>query len=382
MPKTLQQTHLPRTSLVRFFLRSALMAIGILMSILVATPPTFAQNSPLELLLKRQGISSTPPRSSVRIDSSKRRIVVSRGRGLFTNLPVYQDVVPVQPRRRFRLAAQEQQSPLDVLLQQRRQSGGQDSPPAQSIFLGQEQQAVIYLDQPSRRRRSPNIISTDVAPSSLGTRGYCVRLCDGFFFPVGDLGTGSDEDAEQLACNSLCPSAETRLYIAPEGTEGVSEAASNGVPYSRLPTAYAYRNKLTKTCSCNGSTAVGLSRIRILADFTLEQGDVVMTKDGLKVLASTRYPHLDKSFVPAVQSRSLSARERDGMRGINTGGRTAQLSSRDKKNLKAKSALMDKLISTDDGPASPANDPQSLVRYLGANPVSAVETAGTEAAVQ
>ncbi len=152
-----------------------------------------------------------------------------------------------------------------------------------------------------------------------------MRTCDGFFFPVGDTGGAQDAAAQQLACNTMCPAAETKLFTAPPGSDGIEEAVSGKVSYARMPNAFLYQTRLDKACTCNGRSPLGLAAFTVKADYTLDQGDVIMTKDGLKVLASNRYPYTEASFLPATRSKRLSARERDGLRGLETGGRTARL---------------------------------------------------------
>jgi hypothetical protein len=288
--------------------------------------------SPLELLQQQQGV-----RFGTRRTSAQRR-GANRGRGIFSGIPGF---------------------------------GGDyfysDDPRPPSSRNQQGIRSIDDLLRRNRRRKNPAIITlgengTADEPSEIGTTSYCVRTCDGFFFPVGSPDDGGDRRAHEMTCNAFCPTTETRLYIAPAGSEGIKEAVSSGQNYSRLPTAFAYRNRLSKDCTCNGKTPFGLVRMPVLKDFTLEQGDVVMTGDGLKVLASQRYPYNDKNFVPATWSKKLSANERDRMVGIENGGRKTRLSEREKRNSAKAKELVGKLL---EGDNPPATDPQSLVRYLG-----------------
>jgi hypothetical protein len=292
----------------------------------------FAQ-SPLELLQQQQGVGSSTRRAS-----SQRRNV-NRGRGIFSGIPGFGSDVFYPDERPNRDAGQRNLRSIDDLLRR------------------------------NKRRKNPSIITLNKddssgEPSEIGTTSYCVRTCDGFFFPVGSPDDGGDKKAHEIACNSFCPSAETRLYIATAGSDGIKEATAGGQSYSRLPTAFAYRNGLSKACTCNGKTPFGLAQMPVMKDFTLEQGDVVMTTDGLKVLASQRYPYKEKNFVPATWSKRLSSKERDGMIGIENGGRKAKLSERDKRNSAKAAELVGKLLNNGD---SETLDPQLLVRYLGPN---------------
>lgn len=82
-------------------------------------------------------------------------------------------------------------------------------------------------------------------------RTLCVRLCDGYYFPVSfsTLPTHFSRDAD--ACQSRC-AAPTELYFHqnPGGSiaEMVSQKTQN--PYKSLSTAFRYRKEYVPGCSC------------------------------------------------------------------------------------------------------------------------------------
>ncbi|MBW8636439.1 DUF2865 domain-containing protein [Hoeflea sp. WL0058] len=92
------------------------------------------------------------------------------------------------------------------------------------------------LDDPSRRYRT-----------------MCVRACDGYYFPISFSSSPAEfgRDAEQ--CARQCPGADVSLYIhsVPEQRSEDMVSANDGSPYVSLPNAFAYRNGLTSSCSCN-----------------------------------------------------------------------------------------------------------------------------------
>ena len=109
-----------------------------------------------------------------------------------------------------------------------------------------------------------------------GGQAYCVRTCDGRYFPV----TASDNASRAASCNSLCPASETKLFYG----SGIDNAtAENGKSYSELPNAFRYRNELVAGCTCNGKDPIGLASVKIEDDPTLRQGDLVAGQDGLLV---------------------------------------------------------------------------------------------------
>jgi hypothetical protein len=112
--------------------------------------------------------------------------------------------------------------------------------------------------------------------SSGGGQAFCVRTCDGRYFPVA----ASDKASRAASCNSFCPASETRVYY---GSSIDDATADNGKSYSELPNAFRYRNELVSGCTCNGKDQIGLAPVKIEDDPTLRKGDVVAGANGLLV---------------------------------------------------------------------------------------------------
>ena len=107
---------------------------------------------------------------------------------------------------------------------------------------------------------------------------FCVRTCDGHYFPVQ---ANAQFTAAQM-CSSFCPASDTRLYTG----SGIDNAVGlDGRPYSELPKAYAYRKQLMNGCTCNGKDAFGVVRLDVKSDPTLQRGDAIATRDGMKVVS-------------------------------------------------------------------------------------------------
>jgi len=133
-----------------------------------------------------------------------------------------------------------------------------------------------------------------------GGQAFCVRTCDGRYFPI----TGSDGQSRAATCNSFCPASETKVVYG--GTID-SAATETGKPYSELPNAFRYRNELVAGCTCNGKDQIGLAAVRIENDPTLRKGDIVASANGLMVAgrgADRRGASLNMSPVsPAMRAR-------------------------------------------------------------------------------
>jgi hypothetical protein len=111
-----------------------------------------------------------------------------------------------------------------------------------------------------------------------GGQAYCVRTCDGRYFPIA----AGDGQSRAASCNSFCPASETKIVY---GSSIDHAATENGKPYSELPNAFRYRNELVAGCTCNGKDQLGLAPVKIEDDPTLRNGDIVAGANGLVVAA-------------------------------------------------------------------------------------------------
>jgi hypothetical protein len=109
-----------------------------------------------------------------------------------------------------------------------------------------------------------------------GGQAFCVRTCDGRYFPIA----ASDNASRAASCNSFCPASETKVVY---GGNIDSAATDNGKPYSALPNAFRYRTEIVAGCTCNGKDSTGLAAVKIEDDPTLRKGDIVAGENGLVV---------------------------------------------------------------------------------------------------
>jgi hypothetical protein len=113
-----------------------------------------------------------------------------------------------------------------------------------------------------------------------GGAAYCVRTCDGRYFPLAV--TGDQSRAE--ACKSFCPASETKVVY---GSNIDNAATETGKSYSDLPNAFKYRTELVAGCTCNGKDPGGLAKVNVENDPTLRKGDLVAGANGLVVANKT-----------------------------------------------------------------------------------------------
>ena len=143
--------------------------------------------------------------------------------------------------------------------------GGRQRAP--SIPLPFASEGGLFVPQGEGRSR---------AGYSGGGQAYCVRSCDGRYFPV----SGSNSQSRAASCNSFCPASETKVVY---GSTIDNAATETGKPYSELPNAFRYRNEMVAGCTCNGKDRIGLAPVKIENDPTLRRGDIVAGEGGLVV---------------------------------------------------------------------------------------------------
>ncbi len=168
-----------------------------------------------------------------------------------------------------------------------------------------------------RRRDRITLISGRLAEAAarrprLKGEAVCVRLCDGYFFPLPVA--ANDGAAEAAACNSLCPDAPTEVYYRNKSDRIEDAVSAKGELYTALPVSLRYRGTSDNTCSCHRD-GVAYAPLR---DTTLRRGDAVMTPAGFMVFqgvegaahAARDFAALGKASLTSSQRGALQALER------------------------------------------------------------------------
>jgi len=145
------------------------------------------------------------------------------------------------------------------------------------------------------------------APPSMSQGGttYCVRLCDGRYFPLSSAVVDSRDGGAKM-CSALCPAAKTAIF---RGGDIDHAYGARGERYADLDQAFVYRNRTVPDCTCNGQDAFGLAHIDPANDPTLRPGDMVATASGLSIFRGTQTARGTAQFTP-IRGETASAEVR------------------------------------------------------------------------
>ncbi|MFG1480572.1 DUF2865 domain-containing protein [Xanthobacter sp. V4C-4] len=153
---------------------------------------------------------------------------------------------------------------------------------------------------------APDVDLNAVAPaprsSGGGSRTVCVRMCDGYFFPLSRGSNSSRFASEDALCKRLCPNADTQLFTL-SGDDIRYASSISGQSYMSTPNALRYRKELVSSCSCR---AAGQSWAQALAGIedqtTLQKGDILVTEEQAREMSQPK----PVDAAPAAKGKSAS----------------------------------------------------------------------------
>lgn len=87
-------------------------------------------------------------------------------------------------------------------------------------------------------------------------RTFCVRTCDGYYFPMSPASSRREFARDQQNCQAACPDAEMQVFYQDEDSDAAAEmiSARTGTAYAELPVAYRYKSvsaPAAEGCSCS-----------------------------------------------------------------------------------------------------------------------------------
>ena len=151
---------------------------------------------------------------------------------------------------------------------------------------------------------------------------FCVRSCDGRYFP---LARGNATPVQ--ICQAFCPASATKVFFG-SSIDGASSAT--GERYADSENAYAYRKALRADCTCNGRNPAGLAPVDLTLDTSLRPGDVIATTDGLVAYSGVKAGDGQTAeFTPIASYPGLTAEVRARLGGMRVAPVRAEMIAND-----------------------------------------------------
>ena len=120
---------------------------------------------------------------------------------------------------------------------------------------------------PDENERNGDDIGRSRTPTG-SYRTLCVRLCDGYYWPISHSAVRGRFSKDAKQCETACPS-RSRLFVQRSGSEDVEGMVDlKGVPYTQLKHALRYRTEYVQDCTCRGNPwdAEAIARHRAYAE--------------------------------------------------------------------------------------------------------------------
>jgi Protein of unknown function (DUF2865) len=172
------------------------------------------------------------------------------------------------------------------------------------LFGGAQQQRQApaqanFFADPFGLNQQPAPPPRPVASSGSGP-AFCVRTCDGRYFPL------ARGNASPVAmCQAFCPASPTRVFY---GSTIDGASSSNGERYAESENAFAFRKALRADCTCNGRDPAGLAPVDLTLDTSLRPGDVIATTTGLVAYSGVKVGvNQTAEFTPVASYPGLTA---------------------------------------------------------------------------
>jgi hypothetical protein len=143
-----------------------------------------------------------------------------------------------------------------------------------------------------------------------GYRTLCVRLCDGYYFPVSAAAAPREFARDEAKCRSGC-SSPAMLFVYKNG-DGAPETMTSldGKPYTSLATAFKHRVSYDASCTCTANpwTEAAAERHRLYAaEAAVSEGDLsaeAMRRDLAFAVAETTRKARARSGADLVPTRA------------------------------------------------------------------------------
>ena len=107
------------------------------------------------------------------------------------------------------------------------------------FFGGPSDRNELERERPAPRER----------PAATTSGTVCVRLCDGYFWPISQSPLSTDLRRAAKQCEQACPG-RSRLFRRSLGQDPADMIDLEGRPYSKLENAFRHQREYVADCKC------------------------------------------------------------------------------------------------------------------------------------
>lgn len=170
------------------------------------------------------------------------------------------------------------------------------------------------------------IVIEETQPTYYGNtvRSVCVRISDGYYWPISFSTVSDYLGNDQYRCQEMCPGVDVDLYYYSNPGQGPDDMVNmNGAPYSALPNAFAYRQSYDTNNKCHATQQV-TARIE-LADFDGETR-AVLNSGNVRIPLPIRDPRRVSEVTQAAPAVYIELpRPRPDFEGVRTQNTASQI---------------------------------------------------------
>ncbi|MFM9846459.1 MAG: DUF2865 domain-containing protein [Hyphomicrobiaceae bacterium] len=119
-------------------------------------------------------------------------------------------------------------------------------------------------------------------------RTVCVRLCDGYYWPISSAIDSTELTRDSAKCEQSC-SMPAKLYYGPMLGEALDLIDLNGQPYTTLRTAFQFRVSYNPSCKCRAHPWENEAQERHKA-YAAREPDVPVAEEQVPAVAAAKVP--------------------------------------------------------------------------------------------
>jgi Protein of unknown function (DUF2865) len=153
-----------------------------------------------------------------------------------------------------------------------------DHPPMQEPY-GQEEASAQPDSSPDYTNAGEGLIGKPV----------CVRLCDGYFFPLAGMSKRNSDGAAEM-CQAQCPGTETEAFFMGSSDDIAQATGQGGKTYMELTNALRYQKATVPDCSCRRPDQSWGQALKGAEDMLGPSSDVIVSADKAEEMSRPAMP--------------------------------------------------------------------------------------------